>query len=224
MAELAYRLTGSSDLYEMGGRRPYASINFVTAHDGFTLADLVVLQRQAQRGQRRGQPRRHRRQLLLELRRRGPDRRSRDRRAPRAAEAELPGHPPPLPGRADAAGRRRDRPHPAAATTTPTARTTSCPGSTGRPPRPAARLLDFTRRLIRLRRDQPGLPPAHVLPGPAHPRLGGQGPRLVPPRRQGDDRRGVAATASAAASACGWPATPSRRWTTWASPSSATPS
>ncbi|HEV2704468.1 MAG TPA: glycogen debranching protein GlgX, partial [Pyrinomonadaceae bacterium] len=38
---MAYRLTGSSDLYEHGGRRPYASINFVTAHDGFTLNDLV---------------------------------------------------------------------------------------------------------------------------------------------------------------------------------------
>jgi glycogen operon protein len=41
VAELAYRLTGSSDLYETSGRRPYASINFVTAHDGFTLHDLV---------------------------------------------------------------------------------------------------------------------------------------------------------------------------------------
>jgi isoamylase len=39
--ELAYRLTGSSDLYAEGGRQPHASINFVTAHDGFTLADLV---------------------------------------------------------------------------------------------------------------------------------------------------------------------------------------
>ncbi len=39
--DLAYRLTGSSDLYEQGGRRPHASINFVTAHDGFTLHDLV---------------------------------------------------------------------------------------------------------------------------------------------------------------------------------------
>jgi glycogen operon protein len=38
---LGYRLTGSSDLYEFGGRRPYASINFITAHDGFTLHDLV---------------------------------------------------------------------------------------------------------------------------------------------------------------------------------------
>jgi glycogen operon protein len=40
-AGLGYRLTGSSDLYGSEGRSPYASINFVTAHDGFTLADLV---------------------------------------------------------------------------------------------------------------------------------------------------------------------------------------
>jgi isoamylase len=39
--ELAYRLTGSSDLYATTGRRPSASINFITAHDGFTLRDLV---------------------------------------------------------------------------------------------------------------------------------------------------------------------------------------
>jgi isoamylase len=41
IGELAYRLTGSSDLYERGGRKPYASINLITAHDGFTLHDLV---------------------------------------------------------------------------------------------------------------------------------------------------------------------------------------
>ena len=41
LGEFAYRFTGSSDLYEMTGRKPYASINFVTAHDGFTLNDLV---------------------------------------------------------------------------------------------------------------------------------------------------------------------------------------
>jgi isoamylase len=43
--ELAYRLTGSSDLYEHSGRTPYASINFVTAHDGFTVRDLVSYNR-----------------------------------------------------------------------------------------------------------------------------------------------------------------------------------
>ncbi len=42
VGEFARRFTGSSDLYEADGRRPFASINFVTAHDGFTLADLVA--------------------------------------------------------------------------------------------------------------------------------------------------------------------------------------
>ena len=41
IGEMGYRLTGSPDLYQYNGRRPYASINFVTAHDGFTLTDLV---------------------------------------------------------------------------------------------------------------------------------------------------------------------------------------
>jgi glycogen operon protein len=41
LSDLGYRLTGSSDLYKHDGRRPYASINFITAHDGFTLNDLV---------------------------------------------------------------------------------------------------------------------------------------------------------------------------------------
>ena len=41
LAEFAYRITGSSDLYEFSGRRPFASVNFITAHDGFTLHDLV---------------------------------------------------------------------------------------------------------------------------------------------------------------------------------------
>ncbi|MHC1480794.1 glycogen debranching protein GlgX [Frateuria aurantia] len=44
LAELATRLTGSADLFNRHGRRPQASINFITAHDGFTLADLVSYQ------------------------------------------------------------------------------------------------------------------------------------------------------------------------------------
>ncbi|GAA2074123.1 glycogen debranching protein GlgX [Aeromicrobium tamlense] len=42
LGEFASRIAGSSDLYQDNGRRPYASINFVTAHDGFTLNDLVT--------------------------------------------------------------------------------------------------------------------------------------------------------------------------------------
>jgi isoamylase len=41
LSAMGFRLTGSSDLYGKGGRRPFASINFVTSHDGFTLDDLV---------------------------------------------------------------------------------------------------------------------------------------------------------------------------------------
>ncbi|MHB1802763.1 MAG: glycogen debranching protein GlgX [Actinomycetes bacterium] len=41
LGEFARRLTGSADLYQDDGRRPFASVNFVTAHDGFTLRDLV---------------------------------------------------------------------------------------------------------------------------------------------------------------------------------------
>ncbi|PKU22605.1 glycogen debranching protein GlgX [Telmatospirillum siberiense] len=44
IGELASRLTGSSDLFGWGGRRPWASINFITAHDGFTLRDLVTFE------------------------------------------------------------------------------------------------------------------------------------------------------------------------------------
>jgi isoamylase len=43
--ELAFRLSGSSDLYQASGRRTYGSVNFVTCHDGFTLHDLVSYER-----------------------------------------------------------------------------------------------------------------------------------------------------------------------------------
>jgi glycogen operon protein len=46
VGELATRLSGSSDLYQHNGRRPSASLNFVTCNDGFTLRDLVSYDRQ----------------------------------------------------------------------------------------------------------------------------------------------------------------------------------
>ena len=45
IGDLASRLTGSSDLYAHNGRRPFASINFITAHDGFRLQDLVIYEK-----------------------------------------------------------------------------------------------------------------------------------------------------------------------------------
>jgi glycogen operon protein len=56
VGEFASRLTGSSDLYESSGRRPYASINFVTAHDGFMLHDLVSYNRKHNQANRRSRP------------------------------------------------------------------------------------------------------------------------------------------------------------------------
>jgi glycogen operon protein len=54
VSEVATRLSGSSDLYEQSGRRPYASINFITAHDGFTLADLVSYSQKHNEANREG--------------------------------------------------------------------------------------------------------------------------------------------------------------------------
>ena len=162
--EFASRLTGSSDLYATSGRRPVASINFVTCHDGFTLADLVSYNHK--HNEANGEDNRDGTDdnRSWNCGAEGPAGRPRDHRAARQAAAELPGHPVPVPGRPDAAGRRRDRPHPGTATTTPTARTTRSPGWTGARPPASGTCCSFTQTLARLRRRPPGVPPAPVLP------------------------------------------------------------
>ena len=112
VAEFARRFTGSSDLYQDDGRAPFASVNFVTCHDGFTLRDLVSYDRKQERRQPRGEPRRDGRQPLVELRRRGRDRRSRDRGPARPPDAQRARDPAALPGHADAARGRRAAEHP----------------------------------------------------------------------------------------------------------------
>ena len=72
----AERFAGSSDLFRDHGRKPTASINLVTSHDGFTLRDLVSYNASPQRGEPRERRRRSLPQPELELRRRGSDRRS----------------------------------------------------------------------------------------------------------------------------------------------------
>ena len=131
VAEFGYRLSGSSDLYQDDGRRPYASINFVTAHDGFTLADLVSYNdkhNEANREDNRDGDN-HNRSWNCGVE--GPTDDKDDPRAAGAAGAQLPDHAAAVDRRAHAGGRRRDRPHARAATTTPTARTTRSPGWTG---------------------------------------------------------------------------------------------
>ena len=131
VGDFASRFTGSSDLYQSDGRRPVRLDQLRHRPRRLHAARPRLLQREAQRGQPRGQPRRDRRQPLLELRRRGAQRRPRGQRAARAPAAQLPRHPVALAGRADAARRRRVRPHARRATTTPGARTTASPGTAG---------------------------------------------------------------------------------------------
>ena len=129
--EFATRFTGSSDLYEWSSRRPHASINFVTCHDGFTLNDLVSYN--DKHNEANGEDNRDGdiEQQQLELRRRRADRRSGHQRAcgRRRSGACWPRCCFPKACRCCWAATRsaaRSR-----ATTTPTARTTSSPGSTG---------------------------------------------------------------------------------------------
>ena len=113
LGEFASRFTGSSDLYEADNRRPIASINFVTAHDGFTLDDLVSYNHKHNEANGEDNQRRREPQPVVEPRRRRPDRRPRGRGAAGAAEAQPPDHAAAVPGRADDRARRRARPHPA---------------------------------------------------------------------------------------------------------------
>ena len=113
LPEFGSRLTGSSDLYETSARRPGRVGQLRHLPRRLHAGRPGQLRPQAQRGERRAQPRRQRRQPVLELRRRGPDGRSGHQRASAGpAGAELPGHAVLLAGRADAARWRRDGPAP----------------------------------------------------------------------------------------------------------------
>ena len=149
------RLTGSSDLYEHDGRRPFASINFITAHDGFTLHDLVSYNEKHNEANREDNRDGTDDNRSWNCGAEGADRRSRGQRAARAPAAQLPRHAVALPGRADAARRRRDRPHAGRQ------QQRLVPGQRDLLVRLGARratrerLLEFTQRLIALRRAHP---------------------------------------------------------------------
>ena len=134
LAEFAYRFTGSSDLYEGTARRPYASINFITAHDGFTLRDLVSYNEK--HNEANGEDNRdgesHNRSWNCGVE--GPTDDPKVHRAAQPPDAQLPDDAVAVAGRADAARRRRDRPHAARQQQRATARTTRSRGSTGSTP------------------------------------------------------------------------------------------
>ena len=76
IGEFASRFCGSSDMYGRARRRPTASVNLITVHDGFTLRDLVSYNDKHNEANGEIEPRRHQRQPIVELRRRRGDRRS----------------------------------------------------------------------------------------------------------------------------------------------------
>ncbi len=125
LGEFASRLTGSADLYESSGPPPGGVDQLRHRPRRVHDAGPGVLQREAQRGQRRRQQRRRIAQPLLELRRRRRHGQRHRADPPCAPAAELHRHPAALAGGADAAPRRRARAARSRATTTPTARTPS---------------------------------------------------------------------------------------------------
>ena len=190
VADLAYRLTGSSDLYESGGRRPSASVNFVTAHDGFTLLDLVSYN--DKHNEANGEENRDGTtdNLSWNCGVEGP---TDDPAIIALRERQLRNFLAtlvPLAGRADAARRRRDRADPAGQQQRLLPGQRDLVGQLGAVPR-----RQGAARVHAAADPAPprasGLPPAALLPGPPHRGLGGQGSLLVPARRQGDDGRGL---------------------------------
>ena len=169
-ATIATRISGSMDMYEGGGRSPANSVNFITAHDGFTLYDLVAYNEKHNEANGEGNRDGDRRQPELELRRRGRDRRPGDQRAPRAAAQELRGDPVRLAGRADVRRRRRGRPHAARQQQRLLPGQRALAGSTGRCVEENAELFRFFKQMIALRRRHASLRRRSFLTGGRHRR------------------------------------------------------
>ena len=128
VAEMASRIAGSSDIFSASDRGVYASINFITAHDGYTLRDLVSYEQKHNEANGENNQDGHNDNISRNWGVGGRDERSGDHRAALSADADLPRDARLLAGRADARARRRDRRARSAATTTRTRRTTSSPG------------------------------------------------------------------------------------------------
>ena len=163
-ATLASRLAGSSDLYADDGRSPYASVNFVTAHDGFTLRDLVSYN--DKHNEANGEDNRdgtdNNRSWNCGVEGETDD--ADDRRAAPAAGRQPPGHAVPVDRRPDDHRGRRAWPHPARQ------QQRLLPGQRDRrgglaSRRRLARRLRIARTALRLRREHPALRQRHFFAG-----------------------------------------------------------
>ena len=185
LAEFATRITGSADLYQDDGRRPFPSINFVTCHDGFTLNDLVSYndKHNEANGEDNRDGESHNRSWNCGVE--GPtDDPACSRCGPGSGATSSPRccsrQGVPMIG-----ARRRAGPHPARQQQRLLPGQRAQPGSTGTTS--TSTLLEFTRRLTAFRAPAPGVPPPPVLHRPAGAARGGgdaaAGHRVVHPGR-----------------------------------------
>ena len=190
VAEVATRLAGSNDLYEHSGRRPYASINFITAHDGFTLHDLVSYNQKHNEANGDDNQDGENNNLSWNCGAEGPTDEACDRAAPGTAEAQPDGIAAAIARCTDDQRRRRDGPDPAGQ------QQRLLPGQRHQldAVEPYARAAAVPRVHPPARAFSPrtaGFDAAPVFPGTRHPRRRRQGHLLARPDRAGNDRRGV---------------------------------
>ena len=188
--DLAYRLTGSSDLYADDGRLPFASINFVTAHDGFTLRDLATYTRKHNEanGEKNRDGTDDNRSINFGVEGETDDPAS--TRCGCARFVQPADHPAAVHRRADAGGRRRAVSDPGRQQQRLRAgQSDVLAGLVGHRRRPMT-WSALTRRLIAPAQGLTGAAPARLLRGPAGGRRRRlQGPGLVPPGRPRARRR-----------------------------------
>jgi len=188
LPEFASRLTGSSDLYQQDSRRPVASVNFVTAHDGFTLQDLVSYNHKHNEangeGNRDGSNDNRSWNSGVEGPTDDPAILALRARQKRNFLTTLPGCP-------DAARGRRDGAHPAGQQQRLLPGQRDLLGRLGGPRRRRHRTAGLRPQGDQAARRAPGVPATAVLPRPGHPRRAAAAGRhrLVHPGRGGDDRR-----------------------------------
>ena len=187
LGELASRLTGSSDLYQGDSRRPSASVNFVTAHDGFTLRDLVSYNEKHNEANLEDNQDGESYNRSWNCGVEGPTDDPERGGPPRPPAAQPAHHPAALAGGPDGAVRRRGRSHAGRQ------QQRLLPGQRD----VVVRLARHRRRPPRLHRgahraapSPPGVPPPPLVPGPAV--AGQRRHRLAQARRQRDDRRRLA--------------------------------
>jgi glycogen operon protein len=191
LGETASRLSGSSDIYAWSDRAAYASVNFVTAHDGYTLRDLVSYERKHNdangEGNRDGHDDNLSRNWGVEGETDDPEIVARRRRAMRNFLATLAfSQGVPMLSHGDEVGRTQRGNNNAYAQDNELSWVDWDLADWQR------ELLDFTRRVIAVRHANPGAAPPHLLPRAPGGRGGAQGPHLAAPERARDDRRRLA--------------------------------